>query len=122
MKQIIKYAPPNSIFFVEDSLGGVAPEIDHRIPRIWWSSSSLIVGTLAFMDGDTTLTVSYSSSDTPVEAPAAEVMLDCPSGELHVGTSHLDVLLRAEAVQNPVKVSVWINRPSEPDNIFMLIG
>jgi len=122
MKQSIRFAPPNSLFFLEDPKGGQSPEIDDRAVRIWSTRSCIIVASLCFMDGETELIASTSASDAPSTSPTFEGMLDTPSGVVEISTSELEVLLRFEIKTHFTRVRVWTDRPVEPHHIEIVFG
>lgn len=122
MKQSFRTAPPNSLFFIEDPIGGQSPEIDSRAPRIWSSHSCIIVGCLNFTDGETDFTASNSADDAAPSAPAFAGSLDTPSGLIEISTSEREVLLRIAVATHVTPVQIWINHPSEPDRILAVFG
>lgn len=122
VKKSIRFAPPNLSFFFEDSAGGNPPDIDDIAAGVWASRSSLIVGCLAFMDGETDLTVSTSSEDVLEDAPRFDGVIDTPSRVLQVITSHLEVLMRFDVPSHFTRVRVWTNRLREPDRILVVLG
>lgn len=122
MKQSIRLAPPNSIFFLEDSSGGKIPKIDDRAPNIWSTRSCIIIGSLCEMDGETELIASTSASDAPSIPPTFEGMLDTPSGVVVISTSEQEVLLRCGVKTHFTRVRVWTDHPVEPDHIKVVFG
>jgi hypothetical protein len=120
MKKLVRMAPPNSMFFFQDSGGGKYPEIDQRLLRIWATESCVIVATLAFMDGETELIV--SDEDTPPSAPAFEAMLKTPSKVIEVFTSENETLMLCDVPNTSTRVRVWGDHPSEPEHIFVALG
>lgn len=122
LQKFIRLAPPNSIFFFEDAVGGRSPELDDQEIRIWASQSTLIVGCLANMDGDTDLTVSDSEADALGELPRFQCIIDTPSRVLQVTTSELKLLMEFTVAGSRTRVRVWTNRLQEPDRIVVVLG
>ena len=120
MRKLIRIAPPNSIFFFQDSGGGRYPEIDQRLPRIWSTESCIIIGSLAFMDGETELTV--SDEDTPTGPAVFQSMLTTPSKVVEVFTSENETLMLCEVASSSTRIRVWTDHPSEPEHIFVALG
>jgi hypothetical protein len=110
------------MFFLEDPIGGKSPAIDERAVRIWSTRSCIIVGSLAFMDGETYLVASTSVADVQPTEPAFDGMLDTPSRVVEISTSERQVLLRCAVAALVTRVRVWTDRPSEPENILVVFG
>jgi hypothetical protein len=119
MRRLIRTAPPNSIFFLQDSGGGKFPEIDQRNLRIWSTTSCIIIGCLSFMDGETELTV----SDEGVLPGAAvfDGVLVTPSKVVEVSTSENQTLLRCDVENHLTRVRIGTDHPSEPEKIFVAL-
>jgi hypothetical protein len=121
MRKSIKTAPANSIFFLEDAGGGGRyPEIDQRYPRIWSTESCIIIGTLAFMDGETELTLSDEGVAPGV--PVFDGVLETPSKVIEASTSENETLMLCEVARDSTRVRVWTDHPSEPKHIFVALG
>lgn len=120
MKKLIKMAPPNSIFFLQDASGGRYPEIDQRYLRIWSTDSCIIIASLSFMDGETELIV--SDEDVPSGTPVFERLLETPSKVIEVFTSENETLMLCEVASNSTRIRVWTDHPSEPEHIFVVLG
>ncbi|KIZ37218.1 MULTISPECIES: hypothetical protein [Rhodopseudomonas] len=124
MKQSVRIAPPNSLFFLEDPAGGKSPEVevDTRPVRIWSTRSCIIVACLCFVDGETELVASTSAADAPSAPVAFEGILDTPTGTVEVSTSEREVLLRCEVGTHFTRVRVWTDHPTEPEHIQVVFG
>ncbi len=122
MKFVIRCAPPNSIFVLEDVRGGKSPEIEMIEPAIWATRSCIIVGSLCFMDGETELAVSDLPDDALAAAPAFDGVLDTPNRIFRVSTSEEDVLLRLPVPGHFTRVRVWTDHPKWPDHILVVLG
>ena len=123
MRQSLRVAPPNSIFFLGDmKKTPLFPEIDDRKNRIWSSSSGIIIGCLMSDDGDTEFTLSDSVEDVIDSTPAFDGNLLTTNGVVEVFTSWREVLL-LQPVQSPlVRTRIWTDHPSEPDHILVVLG
>lgn len=116
--QEVTLAPPNSIVFVAD------PTHDHKIAEDLGSAlvtstrSSIAIGTLAQMDGETTIRL-----DTRYASPEGILVfdntLDTPGKRVAVITSSMDEILSMEVSQSRSHVRVWVNDPREPDLILV---
>lgn len=122
MREVIRFAPPNSMFFFEDPRGGKSPEIDDRLVRIWSTRSCIVAACLMFLDGETELMVSTSVEDVPSTDPAFDGILDTPSRIVEISTSELQILLRCDVTEHFTRVRLWTDHPSEPEHILAILG
>lgn len=122
MRQQGSFAPPNSIFFIEDKTGGKSPELDDMSVRIWATQSCIIVGCLMSQDGPTEFILSDESGDAVAGAPAFDGMLDTPSRVVEISTSERDILLKSNVSGNLTRVRIWTDHPSEPEPIVVVLG
>lgn len=122
MRQRGSFAPPNSIFFIEDQTRGKSPEIEEQRPRIWSTRSCIIVGCLMSQDGPTELILSDASGDAIAGTPAFDAILDTPSRVVEVSTSEREVLLRSVVPAHFTRVRIWTDDPSEPEHILVVLG
>jgi hypothetical protein len=122
MKEKIRFAPPNCIFFLEDPKEGEIPEIDPRPLSIWSTRSCIVVGCLAFMDGETEFVLSDSADDSPKADPAFDGVLDTPSRVVEVSTSEGEILLHREVPSHFTRVRIWTDHPTEPEHILVVLG
>ena len=122
MKEKISFAPPNCIFFLDDPRSGEIPEIDSRPVHIWSTRSCIIVGCLAFMDGETEFILSDSADDAPKGDSAFDGVLDTPSRAVEVSTSEREILLHREVPSHFTRVRIWTDHPTEPEHILVVLG
>ncbi|WP_458756643.1 hypothetical protein ACSVBT_12745 [Afipia sp. TerB] len=122
MKEKISFAPPNCIFFLDDPRSGEIPEIDSRPVHIWSTRSCIIVGCLAFMDGETEFILSDSTDDAPKADPAFDGVLDTLSKVVEVSTSERETLLRRDVPGHFTRVRIWTDHPTEPEHILVVLG
>lgn len=118
MSKTVKATPPNSLIFISDSNGGVGPEFVPGKPTL--STSSVIsISCLAYMDGDTKITLRPASEVDPRREPAWDQLLETPSRKLVVSTIENDNMLSSDVPSVETRVRVWTNETMEPDNIVI---
>jgi hypothetical protein len=122
MKHTTTCAPPNSMVFLEDARGGKSPTIDDAVPAIWATPTTIVVGTLCFVDGPTELIVSDQPADALSTSPAFEGVLDTPTGVVELSTSEREVLLRCPVSTQLTRVRVWTDHPREPQHVCFVLG
>ncbi len=122
MKEVIRIAPPNSMFFFEDPSGGKSPEIESSEISIWSTRSCIIIGCLSFVDGETELIVSDSPSDVASTTTAFDGVLDTPSRVIEVSTSEGKILACHDVRSHFTRVRAWTDHPTEPEHILVVLG
>ena len=96
MRHSIMISPPNSLLFISDPDGGTAPQIT-RGPRMWATPSCIAVGCLAFMDGETAVTLGTACEVDPGGIPAFEGLLETPNRAVVVSTVEKEAILEMKA-------------------------
>ena len=114
----IKVAPPNCLVFVSDRVNRKVPEIT-RGSSLWATSSCILIGCLAFMDGETEIGLGDVDEVGKSEPPALDRELETPFRTVEVSTSEGDVLLRRSVADVRTHIRVWTNHPTEPDKIVI---
>ena len=123
MRELVRCAPPNSQFYLEDSARkGTSPEIEGWSPAIWSTRSCIIVGCFPFMDGETEFILSDQSRDALPEPPAFDGVLDTPSRIIELSTSEWQILTRHVVPTHLTRVRIWTDHPSEPEHILVVLG
>jgi hypothetical protein len=121
MSTSIKIAPPNSLLLVSDREGGTVPEIT-RERRLWFTPSCIAIGCLAFMDGETEVTLANTRDVHSDNEPAFDGVLETPSRTVIVWTVERKTLLEAAVDGRRTRVRVWTNHPMEPDKVAIGLG
>jgi len=122
MKQVFRAAPPNGIFFLEDTVQGKSPEIDDRPVAVWSTRSCIIVGCLPWVDGETEMIVSNSAEDVLPTEPIFDGVLETPSRVFRVSTSEKETLLTMPVSTHFTRVRGWTNHSICPDRILVVLG
>jgi hypothetical protein len=118
MSQSIKIAPPNSLLFVSDPNGGSTPAITGN-DMIWATTSCVAIGCLAFMDGETDVTLGRGTEVDPGMTPVFDGILDTPSRAVVVGTSERKNVLRSTTESTNTRIRIWTNRRIEPARVIV---
>jgi hypothetical protein len=77
------------------------------------------VGTLMELDGETEILLGESSAVDPHEALIFDAPLPTPTLRLSVQTVDVRTVLEAMVPTASTRVRVWVNHPSEPDQIWI---
>ena len=118
MRASIQVAPPNSLLIVCDVHGWTAPKITPD-KRIWSAPSCIIVGCLAFMDGSTQVVLGDGSEVDPGDHASFDDMLFIPAGAVAIKTVEGDTLLQQQVRNTRVRVRIWTNHPTEPNQVIV---
>jgi hypothetical protein len=113
----VRLAPPNSIIFIYDPTCSVEAPSDIGAGLVWATDSCVAVGTLAEMDGETTIRLAGDFAD-PQHEVAFEGIINTPGGVVAINTS-LGVELVSIPVGQRARITVWANDASEPDLILV---
>lgn len=116
-----KIAPPNSLLLVSDRNGGAVPEIT-RGHDLWSTSSCIVIGCLAFMDGETDVSLGGAADINPGNPPTFDGMLETPNLSVVVSTVEWKTVLWAQVLSKNTRIRIWTNRPMEPDKVVIGIG
>jgi hypothetical protein len=87
--------------------------------RIWVTPSCIAVGCLAFMDGETEVTLGASAEVDPGGIVAFDGLLDTSNRAVVVSTIEGETVLRANVTGARTRVRIWTNDPSEPDEVVI---
>ena len=117
----VHVSPPNSLVVVGDPQGNV-PE-SYAGGLIAATESCILVGTLAEMDGETTVRLARGRkpSDCP-EILAFERRLTIPSRHLVIGNVLRDVYMERSLETDSPTVQIWVNHGNEPDIICIVVN
>jgi len=112
-----RLAPPHSIIFVYDPSGAVEVPDDIGAGLVSATDSCVAVGTLAEMDGETTIRLAPDFA-APEGEIAFEGTIKTPGGTVAINTS-LGEQVVAIPVGPAAHITVWANDASEPDLILV---
>jgi hypothetical protein len=125
MIESARLAPPNSIVVVEDISGGEVPDLV-RGSCIAATATCITIGTLCEIDGETEFRLGARRELDPGSPPIFRGRLETPSRKLAirsvpmtVGSRLGDVVLEMPVPQTETTISIWVNRPDEPDQIIV---
>lgn len=119
--KFIKTAPPNSVFFVSDASDGDVPDfIEGQL--VLSTPSMLMIRCLAFMDGETTVTLGLYHEVNPGSAPVFEGVLETRGRLVVVSIVDGSPLLEHEVPSTRTRIRVWANHFIEPNDIVIALG
>ena len=119
MKISKTFAPSNSLVFVMDSsIGEIPVSIGNELTAS--TNSCVAVGTLAQMDGETTVALTDSSDGIELEMLVFDGVLLTPARELSVCNVEDERLLTIPVPSSETRVRIFANDNAEPDNIIVL--
>jgi hypothetical protein len=125
MIESARLAPPYSIVFIEDVSGGEVPDFTER-SLIAATGSCIMVCTLCEIDGATEFLLGPRSEVDPGTQPVFQGQLETPSRKLAifsvpvaVGSGFGDIVLETSVPRDETIISIWANRPTEPDQIII---
>lgn len=114
----ISVAPANSVVFVADPNGHYDVPLDTGSALITATSSCIAVGTLAEMDGETTLKLSRSHDNASGEL-AFDGNLETPSRTVAIVDSSNKSFLSMAVTNATTHVKIWVNDSNEPNLILI---
>ena len=113
----ITVAPPNSIIFVNDPTSEVGIPQDIGRGLLWATDTCVAIGTLAEMDGETTIRLARDFP-TPQGEVIYEGTIKTPGRLVAVSTSE-GVRLISLTTGSETRLTVWANDSGEPDLILV---
>lgn len=121
MRKTVKITPSNSIIFVSDVDGGVAPEAFKYDP-IMSTPTCIAIGVLTEYEGETTIMMVPSWSVARPDIPVFDGMLDTPTGQVVVSMVDRTVLLESRSGETRTRIRVWTNDAKQPDEVLIAFG
>ncbi len=120
MKLSTTLSPRNSLVLVMDKLSGEIPASMGN-ESIASTSTCVAIGTLAEMDGETTITLTDSIDDVGLGDVVFDGKVETPGRELSVCNVENKPLLTMPVTSHAVRVRVFTNDANEPDRIVVLV-
>ena len=118
MPRVVRTAPPYSVVVVSDAGVEGAPErMGSR--AIAATATSIAVGCLAEVDGETEFTLGLLAEVRRPEDPAFEGMIETPTRLIVVRSVTGDRLLEMQVATKLSAVAIWTNHPTEPDEVVI---
>lgn len=93
-----------------NKLGILANRECIRVPCLYWN------------DGDTKVTLGTFAEVDPGTKPDFDDMLDTPRREVILSDAHSTELARKSVDTKRTRIRIWINHPTEPDEVTIAIG
>lgn len=115
----MKIEVPNAIVFVldPDSRDVEVPEYAGLVSS---SSTCVSIGTQAYVDGETDITLDRGVSSELTCVFRGEIQT--PTGAIAVVTSHMSTLARLEGCELITQFSVWVDDLDNPSRISVVVS
>lgn len=112
--------PKNSLLLVMDySIGEIPDSIGHG--PVSSTGSCVAVGTLAEMDGETDVTLTDTADAVVPKNLVFDGTLETPAKEISVCSVDDEKLLTIPVGSEKIRVKIFTNDESEPDQIAVLV-
>ena len=118
MAKFARIAPPYCQVLIADEISGQVPILTSEL-NIVATSSCIAVGCLAFIDGETNITLGLTDEVNPGREPDFACALETPRRKIAIQTAEDEIILEVGVERNVSAVSVWVNDPSEPDDVIV---
>jgi hypothetical protein len=119
MNKSIQIAPPNSFIVVIDRASKLdVPRVIAGRKNVAGTPSCIAIGTLCNIDGETCVSL---TDQAPPGEPVYDGILETPKRRVSVCSMLLDPFVECDVPSETTRVRVWTNRPSEPDNIQIVV-
>lgn len=119
MNNEIALAPPHSIIFIMDAVGGKIPD-SFNGELVSTTPTCIAVGTLSEQDGDTKITLTDDAVDPGKIINSIvifEGFIEKSTDYLSVFTAFNDQILSLPIMGTRVKIKIWADSISEPSHI-----
>lgn len=121
MTQYRRLAPPHSLIFIAGT-NKVQPPAGLEFDTIAADARCISVACLMWQDGETLVRLGDAQDLKQGEAPAFDGMLETPNQIVLVSTVEREIILEQKVPEMRTRVRLWINSPSEPDEVVIGLG
>jgi hypothetical protein len=122
MAKSAKLAPPYSqVLLMDEAFGEQIPTLTGG-KNIASTAYCVTIDCQAFMDGETHFTLGLKSEVNPGSEPAFEGLVETPNRKIAIATVERKVVLEVGVEESKTIVWIWVNRPSEPDDVVVGIS
>jgi hypothetical protein len=81
-----------------------------------------VVGCLADVDGETEFTLGETHDVNPGDPPIFHGKLKTPNYRIVLHTAEDETILQATVPRRETVVRIWVNHPSQPDQVIVGVG
>jgi hypothetical protein len=120
MTSSIKIAPPYFLIFIADSGRGEIP--DRMVRPIVSTDTCIVVGCLVDANAETEFTLGETQEVDPGDPPIFYGKLKTPNYRVVLHTAEDETILQVSVPRPETIVRIWINDPSEPDQVIVGVG
>ena len=118
MSSSAKISPPNSLLFISDPDGGVAP-YPNRGAQILTTHSCVSIACYPSIDGETAVTLGRSREVDPGNPPAFDGKVETPNRAIVVSTVERKAILSNNVSGTITRIRAWTNKPLMPDQVII---
>jgi hypothetical protein len=118
---VVVTAPDYLSFYVAGSRRAKTP-LQANVHGILANEECIRVPCLYWNDGDTTITLGSAKDVDPGRTPDFDGLLDTPEGEVMVSDTDDPRLAAYPTVEGLTRIRIWINHPTEPDEVVIGVG
>jgi hypothetical protein len=112
---------PNAIFFIAGTEARDIPHIE-RGSVIWSADACIAVGCTPDVDGETTISIGPFEQISLTDEPAFDGELETASKIVNVEIVPGKRILQEQVAGVKTRIRIWINHPTEPDNVTIGLG
>jgi hypothetical protein len=121
MSTSAKIAVPNALILISDVDGGKPPELmQGRLVAA--TPSCIAVGCMADSNGETEIIIGTEQGLRRGGDLVFEGELATPSRSVAVWTVRREIILRGPVAHSSTRVRIWVNHPTEPDTVTIVLG
>lgn len=115
-------APPYSLVLIADEPRDGQIPIFSGEQTVVSTTSCISVACRAEVDGDTDFTLGLVDEVNPGRDAAFAGILETPNRKIAIRTVENEIVLEVGVEQRKTNVWVWVNHPSEPDDVIVGIS
>jgi hypothetical protein len=117
----VSLAIPNAVFFITGSDTNDVPGID-RGSIIWSTPACIAVGCTPDCDGETRIIIGLSPQVNLGSQPVFDGRLETPDRIVSVDIVPGTKVLEQKVPGADTRVRIWVNHPTQPDNVTIALG
>ena len=121
MSQAVIVRPVNSLLFISDSNGGVAP-LPTRGAMFLATASCISFCCYPEQDGPTEVVLGLRKEVDPGDPPSFKGDLETPNRVVLISNVVREKLLESRVPEMLTQVCIWLNHPRWPDKIIIGLG
>jgi hypothetical protein len=121
MSNSIEVAAPNALLLISD-VGGGKPPLTMSGELFGATPSCIAVGCRSDTLGKTRVAVGMMQELSLRNPPAFDGQLQTPSRAVSIWTAEDETVLQTTVSDQKTRVRVWVNHPTDPDEVVIALG